>query len=493
MATKRACPEAATVLSLPHVLASIAQCLQSPSAALAFLSALPLTSLDTALAATKELLTRPGPFIHTWPHLGLDDIHGDRAALALEALPALLFLQEPETERTDRSMSETDTVILADVVASWPLKVTYFDTQWSHARDARYPRTIDSDVVGALLRRCTRLRSVTLSARKDVAKLLAAMTTPAHRVEKLCLEYEGDETLDWTSLLRPWLATGHARHLSFNNAGTTDIKGLALALATASSLTGLGIDNNNALVRAIVALQMPLHQLREVHLRTHGPKSLRAFVQLCDLTKLTSLALACNGYFANVMSLVSRMPALRHLSLSECTLRDDAGGASHWPHLKSIELFEVNFERDACKAILAYLARVQGLQKITLHSCHDLCRGFVGRRRNLLRLINNGLTLASFESTWIDDSDATHLVRVLRQIRNPLPLTLDLTVDDFTMAGIRSLVDVLTTCTAVCIKIDIPPDTYEEEFEPFLATHGMASVLEGACSYALYSPPRMLT
>ncbi|KDO20069.1 hypothetical protein SPRG_14217 [Saprolegnia parasitica CBS 223.65] len=368
-------------------------------------------------------------------------------------------------------MSETDTVTLADVVASWPLKMTYFDTRWSHAWDARYPRSIDSDVVGALLRRCTRLRSVTLSARKDVAELLAAMTTPAHRVEKLCLEYEGDETLDWTSLLRPWLATGHARHLSFNNAGTTDIKELAEALATASSLTGLAIDENDALVRAIVALQMPLHQLRE----------------------LTSLALACNGHFANVMPLVSRMPALRHLSLRECRLRDVATGASHWPHLESIELFDVTFERDACKAILAYLARVQGLQKITLNSCHDLCRGFVGRRRNLLRLINNGLTLANFESTWIDDSDATHLVRVLRQIRNPLPLTLDLTVDDFTMVGIRSLVEILATCTAVCIKIDIPPQCYEEEVEPFLATHGMASVLENWCSYALYSPPMILT
>ncbi|EQC34287.1 hypothetical protein SDRG_08060 [Saprolegnia diclina VS20] len=389
-------------------------------------------------------------------------------------------------------MSAPETMVLADVVASWPLKLTYIDTRWSLPANARYPLTLDSDDVCNLLRRCTRLRSVTLFATEEVAAVLAAMTTPAHRLQKLHLAYEGTLTLDWATLLQPWLSSGHARHVSFNKAPAADMAGLARALATTSSLRSLAILENDALIRAFLALRMPLHQLTKLHLSTHRSKLLRQFLKLCALASLTSFALDCYASFATVTLFVSHMPALRHLSLGFCFFGADADDASRWPHLESIEFCDVDFGSGARDAVLAYLARVQGLQKMSFDHCYTLCRPFVGLSRTLVRLINDGLTLASFESTALDDVDASHLALVLRRSRNLLPFTLNVMGDDFTMVGIRTLLLALATCASVCIKIDISPYCFEEEIEAFLAAHGMSSVLENASSYALYSPSRVL-
>ncbi|KDO20072.1 hypothetical protein SPRG_14220 [Saprolegnia parasitica CBS 223.65] len=472
MATKRACPEAATVLSLPHVLTSIVQCLQSPRDALVFLSALPLTSLDAPLAATKELLTRPGRFVHTWPHLSLDELDSEKAALALAALPALVSLCKPAAERVDWSPSTTvATMSFVDFISSWPLKMTYFESMWFD--------DFDTDVVCSLLRRCTRLQAVRISRDEDIVDLLAAVTTPAHRVEKLSLFYTDEATMDWTSLLRPWLSSGHARHLSFETARATDVVGLARALATTSSLTSLDICNNDDLVQAFLTLQLPLHQLMKVHLVEVEPERARRFLRLCDVAKLTSLEIVGEGDHEDTLALVPRMPALRHLSLRWGELRLTHNATSRWPHLESLELCAVHFDDKAFDTVLAYLERVQGLQKIMFNVCHSLETRFLDLSRTLVRLINNGLTRACLSGANLDDTSAALLALTLRQCRNVSPVTFDLGDNDFSMDGVRVLLEALATCTCVCVRLTLPmtfhgeEDRQEDEVRRFLATHKM--------------------
>ncbi|EQC34290.1 hypothetical protein SDRG_08063 [Saprolegnia diclina VS20] len=475
MSTKRTCPEAATMLGLPHVLISIVQCLSSPRDAIAFLMTLPPASLHAPLAATKALLTQSGPFAYTWPHLSLDDLHSESAALALEALPALLSALEPEPDSNvwatcDGAMS------FVDFVSSWPLTVTHIDTLW--------PRNIDSTNLCRLLRRCTRLRSIDISNEdKDVVEMLTAVTTPAHRLKKLSVFYQRATTMDWTSLLRPWLSSGYARHLAFDNTRTTDMEGLARALATTSSLTGLDILNNDDLVGAFLTLQMPLHQLTSVYLWTQRHDRIRPVLQLLNVTKLTSLALNCMATdYTDVLTLVPRMTALRHLLLDFGKVCDL--DASRWPHLESIELSVVNWTSKAFGALLKYLERVQGLRKLKLDHCDIVYDHVADVSLVLRRLIYNGLTLASLIGTGLDDARAATLARMLRQSRNPLPVTLHLKDNEVTIGGVRWLLKALATCSFVRVVIDT---IKHADLHAAAATYGMACDMhKNACM--LYSP-----
>ncbi|KDO26929.1 hypothetical protein SPRG_07643 [Saprolegnia parasitica CBS 223.65] len=480
MATKRACPEAATVLSLPHVLTSIAQCLQSPRDALAFLSALPLTSLDTALAATKELLTRPGRFVHTWPHLGLDEIDGENAALALSALPALVSLCEPAVGRIDWSPSTTvATRTFADFVSSWPLKMTHFESIWFD--------DIDTNDVCSLLRRCTRLRAIDISRDEDIVDLLAAELTPAHHGEAVSLlhrqSYHGLDVAAAAMAVEWPRATSLVPYRPDHRCG-----GVARALATTASLTSLDICNNDKLVQAFLTLQLPLHQLTEVRLKTDRPDLVRRFLRLCDVATLTSLAILCDCDHEDTLALVPRMPALRHLSLRWGELRFTLTDTSRWPHLESLELCAARFDDDACDAVLAYLNRVQGLHKITFNLCHWIATRFIDLSRTLVRLINNGLTLASVAGANLDDTSAAILALTLRQCRNVAPVTFDLGDNDFTMNGVRMLLEALATCSYVCVRLELPEPWDEDEVRRFLATHEMACDVDEDALWTLYSP-----
>ncbi|KDO20066.1 hypothetical protein SPRG_14214 [Saprolegnia parasitica CBS 223.65] len=445
--TKRACPEAATVLSLPHILTSIAQCLQSPDA-LAFLSALPLTSLDTALAATKELLTRPGRFVHTWPQVDLDDMNEDDAPLMRAALPAILSVRA------------------SDVYSFVPLSAT---------------APTDYESVTPFLEFAAQSILPPFAAFFGIANaadLLAAVLTPAHRVSSLTIgtTYDSTDGDDWTALLLPWLASGHARHVELNNSGKLpipDIAGLARALATTSSLQGLDIFNYDNLIAALVALKMPLHQLTALKVATFLPSyKMLSLLQLVDLAKLTSLTLD-----------------LRHLNLALGRL--EYTDTSHWPHLESLSFHQVELSAETEEAVLTYLGRVQGLQKLTMVECSMVGTCFFDVSRALSRLVANGLTFASFHHERFDDTSAALVALVLHEGRNVSPLTLLLWGNGITIKGVRVLLEALATCTYVCVQIE-PRDyslftSYKNEIQAFAAAHRMVVDVETE-PYKLYSP-----
>ncbi|KDO26932.1 hypothetical protein SPRG_07646 [Saprolegnia parasitica CBS 223.65] len=457
--TKLSCPGAATMLSLPHVLTSIAQCLQSPDA-LVFLSALPLTSLDTALAATKELLTRPGRFVHTWPQVDLEEINDDDEPLVRAALPAILSVHAydiysfaPLSATTD---CESVTPFL-EFAVQYPLKMTHVDGIWQ--------REVGTSAFCSFLRRCTRLTSIDLTGIANAADLLAAVLTPTHRVSSLVIgtTYDSTDGDDWTALLLPWLASGHARH-ALNNWGRRpipDIAGLARALATSSSLQGLDIINYDLLLAALVALKMPLRQLTALNVMTILPAyKMLSLLELLDLAKLTSLTLDLHGT-----------------------------DTSHWPHLESLSFNDVELPAETVDAVLAYLGRVQGLQKLTMVECSMVGTCFFDVSRALSRLVANGLTFASFHHERFDDMSAALVALVLHEGRNVSPLKLCLWGNDITIKGVRVLLEALATCTYVCVQIE-PCDfsrfsPHKDEIQAFAAAHRMV-VESKPCT--LYSP-----
>ncbi|EQC34289.1 hypothetical protein SDRG_08062 [Saprolegnia diclina VS20] len=369
---------ATAALGLPCILTSIVQCLQLPRDALAFLMALPRTSLDTPLAAVLVLLTQPGPFAHMWPTLNLDDFDWRDAALARAALP----------------------VLVSHVIG----RGTFCD----------------------FLRRCTRLQNVEFDA---------------------CM-----------TLLRPWLCSGYARRIEFLGVPTTDVRGLARLLATTASLQGLWIDN--ALLDTFVALQLPLHQLTEIHLH-------------CSLV---SLKLCCDADVSHLFGLLKCMPALRHLSSTAGDLGDTLTDTSQWPHLETFGLHVCVLTPRAFDAVLSYLGRVNGLQQLTL-SCIELQGGrFAAISRCLERLIANGLTQVSFYNTALGDASAACIADVLYQSRNASPLVWNVEDNCFTFHGIYTLLNVLRA--------------FDDDIDDFLEAHGMTGSLD-AEPYMLCSPTQI--
>ncbi|KDO20068.1 hypothetical protein SPRG_14216 [Saprolegnia parasitica CBS 223.65] len=299
------------VAKLPGALTSIIQCLQSARDVVVFVQALPPASQDASLAAVKELLTRPGPLAYTWPALLLDDIDCDddsTVALYHAALPALVSVRAKELDLFGRFVrprgdANTPAQGFIDFVSQWPLKMTHVD------------------------------ETVELSAGEHAQDILAAITTPAHRVHTLLLS-GSSPAMNWTSLLQPWLSSGYARHVSFNKVPTTDCSGLAHALATTKSLRGLSIVTNDDILCELLEWKLPLHHITELKLATPNTKAMRQLMQLVDVTKLTSLALHCQYEISDVLGLIPRMTTLRHLSLQWVHFGDT--DTSQWPDLESV-------------------------------------------------------------------------------------------------------------------------------------------------------------
>ncbi|KDO26931.1 hypothetical protein SPRG_07645 [Saprolegnia parasitica CBS 223.65] len=336
------------VAKLPGALTLIIQCLQSARDVVVFVQALPPASQDAPLVAAKELLTRPGPLAYMWPALLLDDIDCDDdsiVALYHAALPALVSVCAKELDLFGRVMRPRGNVNtpaqgFIEFVSQWPLKMTHVDSRWV--------QEVGSVAFCTLLRRCTRLETLELSAGEHAQDIVAAMTTPVHRVHTLLLS-GSSPAMNWTSLLQPWLSSGHARHVSFNKVPTTDCSGLAHALATTKSLRGLSIVTNDDILCELLEWKLPLHHITELKLATPNAKAMRQLMQLVDVTKLTSLALHCQYEISDVLGLIPRMTTLRHLSLQ--WVHFGVTDTSQWPDLESVAFDDIDCDDDGTVAL----------------------------------------------------------------------------------------------------------------------------------------------
>ncbi|EQC34288.1 hypothetical protein SDRG_08061 [Saprolegnia diclina VS20] len=482
---------AGAVLDRPCALILIVQCLQSAPNVMAFLKALPLAKLDASLAALLQLLTRPGPLAYTWPTLRLDDIDCDddsTVALYHAALPALVSICAKEFKLVERFMRPRGDAItpaqgFLDFASQWPLKMTHVDGRWVEE--------VGSAAFCSELSRCTRLRSIELSANAAAPAILAAITTSAHCVHTLDIaRSSGAPAMNWASLLQPWLSSGHAKHVSFNKVPTTDCNGLAHALATTESLRGLHIVANDDILCDLVEWKLPLHRVTELTLATANTKAMRQLMQLVDVTKLTSLALHCQYEISDVLGLIPRMTSLRHLSLQWVHFGDT--DTSQWPDLESVYFGCVKFTPSAFDGVLVYLNNVSGLKQITLHCCSTVGASFAALSRTLGRLINRGLTMARLTDLCLDGYDAALLAFALRQRRSASPLKLDLCSNDFGIDGVRVLLEALAGCTHVGVQIEPTEDevmtTNLDEIQRFVEAHRMTSGPNDTEGSVIYSP-----
>ncbi|KDO26927.1 hypothetical protein SPRG_07641 [Saprolegnia parasitica CBS 223.65] len=488
-------------MDLPQALTLIVQCLESPRDVVAFLYALPPAALDAPLAAILELLVRPSMVAHMWPKLNLVDLASIDTPLARVALPVFTSVRSSELEYftclatapppdDDEKYEEKYAVSrFIEFASQWPLKMTFVDATWR--------RKVGSAVFCSLLHRCTRLRSIELDGGENAGDVLAAVTTPAHRVRSLCVDMTTAPAAgDWSSLLKPWLTSGHARHITFlsgRHLGDGDAAALSLALATTSSLRGLAIWGADDLVRALLVLNRPLHHFTEIQVETSSVKFLGFFLTRLDFTKLTSLKLDCSTDHADTLRLVRHMPLLRHLALTNGCVGFAFADASTWPDLESIAFERVSLASTAQIALQAYFDRVQNLREVSFEGPESMAAtSFFDWSYALTQLIANGLTVAKLMDTDLDDTCAALLALALREGCNASsPLHLDLTENDIGIKGVGALVKALATCLyvrieIVCKSFDLLAP-YKAEIEAFAAFHGVATTITNEL-YTLCSP-----
>ncbi|KDO25000.1 hypothetical protein SPRG_09730 [Saprolegnia parasitica CBS 223.65] len=465
-ATKRACQVAAAVVDLEGAVIAIVQCLDRASDVTALLQALPHASLGTPLTALLALLNEPGPLAHTWPELLLDDVnfqHPAFVALILQAMPVLLSVRAAHRHLFGCLLQPDDSTIDApdgflNFVAQYPRTMMHVHAAW---RDA-----MDCTVFCNALRRCTRLTTVHVVADAQAAAVLAAITTPAHRVTRLYItEMPGGimDAIDWASLLRPWLASGHARHVTFSNVPITDVQSLAEALLRSSSLHSLGVHNNDKLLRSLLSQDMSLRQLNQVSVTTQVAALLPRLLGRLSLSTLTSLSLECDMDHSETLALLPSMPSLRHLALTgghlgelDCILA--------WPHLKRLTCSRVHLTPRTLDAILWYLGRVDGLEHLLLDVADLDEMYFVYVAQRLGHLMERAAPLCWH---WRCANDATV----------SSPLMLDVGEHSLSIDGIRMVLEALAICKFVCIKM-VPIDgtelaPFHDEIQAFAAAHCM--------------------
>ncbi|EQC26445.1 hypothetical protein SDRG_15726 [Saprolegnia diclina VS20] len=298
-------------------------------------------------------------------------------------------------------------------------------------------------------------------------------------------------TADLNSYVVPWLGSGHARSFSIECTAIEDEADLARTLATTSSLRSLGIHDNQEFLDPFLELELPLHQLTQVELRTYSPEAVVPFLALLDLAKITSLAISSANDHADFFTL-GRLPALRHLASSGGEMGDGLAEASTWPDLESMLFSAIDFTPTAFATVLSFLGHAQGLRKLTFQQCKLADGWLVSVTRTFVRLIGNGLGFASFNDVGLDDASLGHLAQTLREGRNTTPLTLDLTNNyNVTINGVRVLLQSLAQCTDVRVIVYAMDQQHKDEIQAFVATHRMACGFD-AEHYTLYSPTSIM-
>ncbi|EQC30305.1 hypothetical protein SDRG_11882 [Saprolegnia diclina VS20] len=466
---KRAWRAAAAVIDLDGAVIAIVQCLDRADDVVALLEALPHASLGTPLTALLDLLQEPGPLAHTWPELLLDNVSFRYPSFVehiLQAMPVLLSVRTAHRNLFGCLLQPTDSNVDApdgflEFVATYPRTVTHVDAAWQED-------DIDCSVFCDALRRCTRLTTVHVVANAHAAAVLAAVTTPAHRVTALYITKPSSgvmEALDWTSLLRPWLASGHARHVTFFSIPIVDVDNLAHALLRTPSVRSLGVHYNDALLRSLLARNVLLPPFEKVSVATDEPPLLPRLLKRLSPKTLTSLSLEGHVDHSETLAYLPSMPCLNHLSLTRGDLGDLDGisaldGILAWSRLQRLAISCVYLTPTTLEAVLSYLDGVDSLQQLILDVAEMDAMYFVSVAQTLGRLMERGLQSAAA---------ARH--------RLSSPLMLDVGEHSFSIDGIRMILDALAKCKCVCVKM-VPVDgtelePYHDEIYAFASAHHM--------------------
>ncbi|KDO21648.1 hypothetical protein SPRG_12889 [Saprolegnia parasitica CBS 223.65] len=307
--SKRRTVASPTVLDLEHVLTSIVQSIEAPSAVHAFLSALPASARSPPLAALHELLEHPLrmtriPFdceqrarSRMWPRLYLDELTPAATALVRDAMPVIAAAAGSNS--SDGVPPDVDALAWLEL---WSVKLM----QYTH-KYHRDPRDLPRRC--AILRKCIRLTDVDLPHDTSV---LEAVTTPAHRVASItasCIETDAS----FLMALGRWLQSTHATSLTLEyqhmDRRAAVSAGLAPMLAKTTSLERLILRSSvPGVVAPLVAVAPAFQRLTRLDITVHeaDKAALWSFLERLNRTKLSSLRVVCNE-----MELSLLVPSLR--------------------------------------------------------------------------------------------------------------------------------------------------------------------------------------
>ncbi|KDO33087.1 hypothetical protein SPRG_01901 [Saprolegnia parasitica CBS 223.65] len=244
MTTKRARGTLTPALALDHVRLSIVQSLRSWQDVVAFLGALPASSLDRPLTALRDLPLTWRNFIEQWPMPCLDYMSPEAMHLALAALPAIPSIEiycVTTLEETPSGHHDD----LGALAAAWSTKIECVD------------KPVDTDSVDfcrRVLPHCSRLKLLSFEASvcADVLPLLPSSVCKIHIFNNNSNFGDGGVVWRIAAPLQQWLSTGHDKRVVIHGPlPPDDAAAVADVVVTATSLVELNLYQAPELAHAL--------------------------------------------------------------------------------------------------------------------------------------------------------------------------------------------------------------------------------------------------
>ncbi|KDO35078.1 hypothetical protein SPRG_01142 [Saprolegnia parasitica CBS 223.65] len=416
--------------------------LPSPMAVRVFLQALSITSLSAPLEALQRLLETPCLLDDDWPQPDVPLLLHHHAQLVLTAMPVLPPIKLyahciVKLERSLRHLAgyDADGCAFRTFVTKWAHKIAAIDL----TDTARWDHTVLCD----LLRQCTQLDHISVECRQHERAVLAAITTPSHRVRSIELVVPGDVAnyapQDAATQLLPWLRSGHATHVGlkrFRSLDEASARSLATALLSTPSVVSLRVYESGPVTAALIESGLSLAHLTRLDASAYDVYRL---VPHLTLEKVTHLHVRCE-WTRNIDWLVALLPgltALEDLAVYSGTVTDCEGFlASHATALTTVRFYAMEWTRSGLLAALDWISTSTHLQSVSLDAL-SLAKCAVELSSALRLWILVGCRRVSFSDGDLDDGCLVHIARALRHVRHPTALLVALEGTQVGIEGFR--------------------------------------------------------
>ncbi|KDO17243.1 hypothetical protein SPRG_17327 [Saprolegnia parasitica CBS 223.65] len=484
------------VEALDHVQEAIVKCLETPDDVVAFLDALSPDALCERLAAFLPLLCEPGDdmwdaddeaeaLVRLWPSFaGLDHVligilkwlKTSQEVLAfLEGIdtptlgkPLVALLRLLRTPLDVMEVSDEDSALDKLTFAPpgympWDVSVcpvgSLVDTyghKLTHLKIAYYYEE-DEDFMCSLFRRCTSLDVVHVENPCDLA-FVAAVTTPAHAVSSLSI-VSSKAADEWAAVLEPWLQSGHAKHLRYQNLPIRQRPrglnvGNARILAAASALSHLTVicDGVDPLVDAT---PMRFENLETLNMSVgHAGPFLGSVLDRVNPAVLTSLTIFCEDDIDFLLKMLPCFLALRKLKILGGVFAEDAQPPAAMARplaLTSLTLHDVEISGSSFLALDAFLANAPRLETLSFGSSYYRGESVASMLPGWIR---NGVREIHLADCKYPKGFGSQVARALCGMTSPLGVTITLVGSTLSDDDYEALLDALATCTGVDLVLD---------------------------------------
>ncbi|EQC25106.1 hypothetical protein SDRG_17001 [Saprolegnia diclina VS20] len=477
----------ASVVDAPRALVCIVQCFALQSDVAAFLNALPRTSRSPPLAALLQLIVGGA---RVWPHSALgwaiDDAMIPLVKAAMPLFPSLHI----------ESLSYSDAWRSASATSSFAIPFCAFLAEWaSKVEHLELCATGGDDDEGhRLLYLCTNVRSLVLS---DDASVLPRLLASPFRITRLELRLDG---ADWPDALLPWLASGHAMHVGIRalDSSATHTDTLALALATAPSLTSLVLTECDSLLCSFVARATPLQHVTHLAIKSSLDQGyMDRLLSLVNASKLEVLDLsgAVAGDLHCSLAALQSLTALDELSLCHVTLHVPSIATAS-STLREARFESCSFVNGAFGQLVDWLARSEALEAVDWTNCMTIAQQLGAFGRALRRWIRGGTHTVAIEACALGDDAMSTLAMALSFVDAPDHFTLELVSVSFGFHGWKRLLEAAATSTNVSVTSDMDDDQlklYRQQLKTIALQKGVALCMEESAQSLDSRTMRMLS